>query len=217
MCASYHVYLDSYSLIRNFKIKLDFEFQKYLLPHSEAPVIVQENNENVLKMMRFSLLPSWSKEAKVKFATHNARLDTIDKKPTWKRPFMGNHCLVPIEAFVEPIYENEHAGNMVRFSRSSGELLVAAGIYDIWTNKETGEQIESFSIITHEPPAFIAEVGHDRCPLFLPSSAFDAWLENRNDESQKIKDFLLQVREDVQFKVEIERPLKSGWEKRIGK
>lgn len=53
--------------------------------------------------MRYSLVPNWSKEAKVKFATHNARLESIDEKPTWKTVFSEQHCLVPLTDFIEPI------------------------------------------------------------------------------------------------------------------
>ncbi|WP_413560729.1 SOS response-associated peptidase [Bdellovibrio sp. HCB209] len=219
MCASYHLNTDAPSLQKHINVILpeQFTFAKYVLPHAQAPVIVMHEADIVLKMMKFSLLPGWSKESKVKFATHNARLESIDTKPTWKVPFKKNHCLIPISDFVEPIYENEFAGNMVRFSEKADQLLLAAGIFDVWVDKETGETIESFSIITHDPPDFIMSIGHDRCPLFLPQSRYESWLGSATMSSEERKQFLLDSRAEISFKVEKERPLKEGWQKRIPK
>ena len=71
-------------------------FSARILPYREAPVIVQHKDELKMTPMSFSLVPSWSAEPKVKFATHNARLETVTQKPTWKEPFRKQHCLEQI-------------------------------------------------------------------------------------------------------------------------
>jgi putative SOS response-associated peptidase YedK len=212
MCAQFDLKIlaNILSLKYGVAVPEDFAFDHRVTPHSTAPVITQKG----LQLMKLSLLPSWSKEPKVKFATHNARLETIDEKATWRGPFKKNHCLVPISRFVEPIYVREYAGNMVSFSEFKHELLTAAGIYDTWVNKETGEVIDSFSIITSDPPNFIKEIGHDRCPLFLKESAFPQWLSGDEKDPKKIKEFLFENRKPIEFVVEKDRPMKPGWEKR---
>jgi len=191
------------------------QFQDVLIvPHRAAPVIRQDGARAVLLEMRFSLLPSWSKEPKVKFATHNARLETIDEKPTWKNVFINRHCVVPLTSFIEPIYEGDHAGHMVAFSRNDEQMLLAAGLWDEWVNKTTGEVIQSFAIITHEPPPFIAAVGHDRCPVFVGEAAAKQWLENEGSKPQELKQYLLQSQEVLELKVHNHRPMRPGWEKR---
>jgi putative SOS response-associated peptidase YedK len=57
-------------------------FDERIMPHKLAPVIVVEGTQKKLKLTNFSLIPSWSKERRVKFATHNARLETIAEMPT---------------------------------------------------------------------------------------------------------------------------------------
>jgi putative SOS response-associated peptidase YedK len=212
MCAQFDLKIlaNILSLKYGIAVPEDFAFDHRVTPHSMAPVITKKG----LQLMKFSLLPSWSKEPKVKFATHNARLETIDEKATWRGPFKKNHCLVPISRFVETIYVREFAGNMVSFSEFKHELLTAAGIFDSWVNKETGEVIDSFSIITSDPPNFIRDIGHDRCPLFLKESAFSQWLEAEEKDPKKIKEFLFDNRKPIEFVVEKDRPMKPGWEKR---
>jgi len=193
----------------------DFESYHNLLiaPHRPAPVIVAQDQNHTLKTMKFSLTPRWSKEAKPKFATHNARIETISEKPTWKEAFQKRHCLVPMTHFIEPIYEGEHAGYMVAFHRSDEGWLMAAGIWEEWVDKKSGEVTESFSIITGEPPRFIAKMGHDRCPIFLEGCAQKDWLR-LNDSPKAMIDFLNQKRSEQSFNVENFRPMKPGWEKR---
>lgn len=213
MCAQFDlkVLANALSLKYGIQIPEDFTFNKRIAPHTLAPVITSEG----MKLMKFSLLPNWSKEPKVKFATHNARIETLSEKATWKVPFQKFHCLVPITNFIEPIYINEHAGHMVAFSDHQSEILTAAGLYDSWVNKETGEVIDSFTIITTEPPPFIASIGHDRCPLFLKESAFKDWLSPTSTDPVFLKKFLIENQKTIDFKVEKDRAMRPGWEKRI--
>ncbi len=194
------------------------DFEQYydflIVPHRNAPVIKLVGDQNVLTPMRFSLLPSWSKEPKVKFATHNARLETIDSKPTWRTVFVKRHCIVPMTDFIEPIYEGDLAGNMVAFHQRDHEWIYAAGVYDEWVNKETGEVIPSFSIITNDPPPFIEGVGHDRCPIFLTESGASDWLGNEGEKASVLKEFLVSHNSVPDLAVEKHRPMRPGWEKR---
>ena len=213
MCAQFDLKIlaNALSLTYGVQVPEDFAFEQRVTPHSLSPVITNQG----LKLMKFSLLPSWSKEPKVKFATHNARIETIDEKATWKVPFQKNHCLVPISQFIEPIYLNEHAGHMVAFSHAENQILTAAGIYDTWVNKETGEIIESFSIITTEPAAFIENIGHDRSPIFLKPSSFSAWLNSPPQSSQALKKLLMDHHFVPDLKVHRDRAMRPGWEKRV--
>lgn len=216
MCASYmikqrqNVWQDFYHVKRS---DIEDFFDLLIVPHHMAPAYVLENGDIVMKPMRFSLVPRWSKEARPKFATHNARLETVAEKPTWKEAFQKRHCLIPMTDFIEPIYDGNFAGNMVAFHRQGGDLLFAAGIWEEWTNRETGEFIESFAVVTSNPPQFIFDTGHDRCPMFLDAERGKEWLFLSEKPTTMIE-FLEANRDDVAFDVEIQRPMKPGWEKR---
>lgn len=190
------------------------EWTERIVPYRMAPTIVWENGNKKIKAMQFSMVPGWSKEPRVKFATHNARLDTVDSKPTWKRPFQNNHCLVPIDAFIEPIYEGDFAGHMVAFSPKKEHTLFAAGIYDSWVDKKTGEVLDSFAILTGDPVPFVEEIGHDRTPVFITKKAWDPWLAKEKKSPDELKKLLQENIEECEFEVEKDRAMKPGWEKR---
>jgi putative SOS response-associated peptidase YedK len=209
MCSQYITDFDSKEIENKIGVQVEVEFNRghKILPYILAPIVVG----NKLDLFNFSLIPSWSKEARLKFATHNARLETIDEKATWKTPFLKKHAFVPMSSFIEPIYEGELAGNMIAFQ--TGSLLFAAAIYDNWTNKDTGEVIDSFSIITSQPCDFVKKSGHDRQPVFLNLENAKKWncLEG---PSETLKTFLQTKALTPNFQTFIDRPLKAGWEKR---
>lgn len=197
-----------------FVVEGDLSWKERIVPFYSAPVIVKSGSERALKLMQFSLLPSWSKERRVKFASYNARLDTIDQKPLWKKPFQTHHCVVPMEEFIEPVYTGEYAGNMVSFQDRSTEVLLAAGIWDEWVDHKTGEIIDSFSIITTDPPKFVKEIGHDRCPLFLTPEGAEKWLDPHTSQPQKLKSLLLEHEAKLHLSASKDREMKPGWERR---
>lgn len=221
MCSQYTLKVSLGDLYELFQIANDeqldenYENPSRVLPYTKAPVLVYSNNKRKLEWMQFSLVPSWSKEAKNKFATHNARLESVDEKPTFRVPFVRQHCIIPMTGFVEAIYLNELAGNMVEFHPPEPKVLYAAGIWDEWVNKNTGELLRSFSIITSEPIPFVDKVGHDRSPLFLNGPAAVNWLKMENEKAPNLKGFLVKNRLEVPLSISVDRPMRPGWEKRI--
>jgi putative SOS response-associated peptidase YedK len=189
----------------------DFDWEERIVPSRLAPVI-RENSDRkrTLGGLEFSLVPSWSKERKIKFATHNARVETIAEKPTWKVPFLRRRCLVPLKGFIEPIYEGSHKGNMVVFRAKSSHLLSAAGIWDCWHDKETGDKVESFAIVTKTPNEFVRKSGHDRMPIFLREEYFTQWLAGGKREAKELYNILEEGHQfELDLEVEVDRPLKS--------
>jgi putative SOS response-associated peptidase YedK len=174
-------------------------------------VLRLRSNELTLSELQFSLLPRWSKEPRVKFATHNARIESVEEKPTWKSSFLKRHLAVPMSRFVEPIHEgSSYAGNMVRFQDPEGHLLWAAGIYDTWCDRSTGELLESFAVLTRAADPTLAAVGHDRSPVFLAPETLADWLDEKTLSAEGWKELLKQnALETPVWKVEIDRPLKS--------
>jgi putative SOS response-associated peptidase YedK len=53
------------------------EMQVY--PHGDFPVVTQRV-ERRIEIMRYSLIPRWAKVEKPKFATYNARVETMSEK-----------------------------------------------------------------------------------------------------------------------------------------
>lgn len=211
MCAQYLLKARAKQLEKLFGIQVPMDFDQRFTPHSPAPVITAKG----LKMMNFSLIPSWSKDRKPKFATHNARIESLAEKAAWKKPLQSKRCLVPLTTFIEPIYINELAGNMVGFHTPDEQVLVAAGIYDEWLDKKTGEVLESFTIITSHALPFVEKVGHERSPVFLAAGTYTDWIKPGEQPAENLISFLKNASVQPDLAVEKDRPMRPGWEKRI--
>ncbi|MFV8250477.1 SOS response-associated peptidase [Bdellovibrio bacteriovorus] len=211
MCARYGA-LEEFNLFeRTYRISLPEAMvlpKGIVYPHTPAPVIVAAANQREVHLMSYSLVPSWSKTRKPKFATYNARIEEVLNKPSWREPFKSRHCLVPIQFFIESVHTGRFAGHNIGISAKDHHPLTAAGIWDTWTDRESGEVLESFAIITGEPPADVLEAGHDRCPIFLPENSWGPWLDG-NLKDKELVEFLKNSREVVEFSFEEREALKS--------
>ncbi len=223
MCSQYEMVKPISEIIKLAKILPDEEianlvYSPHVFPFAKAPVISRYAEYNSLRLMNYSLIPYWSTTAKPKFTTYNARLDRLGKgeklelvydAPTWRIPFAKQRCIVPLTGFFESCREGSHAGNVVKFTSASEDILWAAGVWDRWTDRDSGEIISSFAILTDEPCPFIRSVGHDRQPVFLDLAAADKWLDIAELPAKDAYEFLKTSQLQVEYSVRNYRQLKG--------
>jgi putative SOS response-associated peptidase YedK len=104
--------------------------------------------EPELVVGQWSLVPWFAKSAKLPYPTCNARSEELSAKASYKQPWArGQRCVVPAESFFEPNWES---GRHVpwRFHRADGQPWGLAGLWNAWLDKETGEVVESYTLLT---------------------------------------------------------------------
>lgn len=104
--------------------------------------------ERELVVGQWGLIPWFAKERKLRFPTSNARSEELDQKASYKHPWArGQRCVIPAESFFEPCWET---GKHVpwRFWRADGEPWGLAGLWNVWVDKESGEEVESYTMLT---------------------------------------------------------------------
>ena len=72
-------------------------------PTQPVPVIRQHPQEPVreLSLMRWGLIPSWSKDSSVAARMINARSETAATKPAFRDALKSRRCLIPADGFYE--------------------------------------------------------------------------------------------------------------------
>jgi putative SOS response-associated peptidase YedK len=122
-------------------------FPNYQGPFIRAARDVTEH-ERELVIGQWSLIPWFAKERKLKFPTSNARSEELADKASYKLPWSrGQRCIIPALAFVEPNWETGKHIPWI-FRRADGDPWGLAGLWNVWTDKATGEMVESYTMLT---------------------------------------------------------------------
>lgn len=211
MCARYGSATEFNWLEKKERISLPKVFtapDEIIYPHRPAPVIIEEQGELQVRILSYSLVPSWSKDKRPKFATYNARVEEVLNKPSWREPFKSKHCIVPVKFFIESVYTGPYAGHNIAIEAKDHRVMTAAGIWDTWIDKKTGEVVDSFAILTSAPPEDVLSAGHDRCPIFLDQNHWRSWIHETHDGKEWVQ-FLEKNRAEISFEFHQREALKS--------
>jgi putative SOS response-associated peptidase YedK len=85
-------------------------------------------------------------------------------------------CLIVADGFYEWRPVSGGKKQPVRFSRTDDEPFAFAGLWTRREDRESGEHVESCTIITTQPNELVAPV-HDRVPVILPRELEEPWLD----------------------------------------
>ena len=144
-------------------------------PTREVPVVRMapaDGGEREGVMMRWGLVPPFLKGESPKYATHNARIETMETSPAFRDAWKnGQRCIVPAEGFYE-WREEDGLEQPYFFARKDGKPVMFAGIWDY--SEVKGETVPSFAILTDEPNELVAPY-HDRMPVVLDDA--EQWLD----------------------------------------
>ncbi len=154
------------------------QFTSYNIAPSQEILAVRKDSESGQSewaMLRWGLVPFWSKTAKTKSALINARAEAIEQKPSFRGPFKYRRCIVPASGFYEWLRKSD-GGKQPYFIRPRDAGYFAfAGIWDHWQG-EGGEVIESCAIITTEANSALWDI-HERMPVILGAVEVGVWLD----------------------------------------
>jgi putative SOS response-associated peptidase YedK len=161
-----------------FEIAVPETYQhRFNVAAQQRTLIVRERDDvREAVMAKWGLLPHWAKDSKIAFKMINARAETLTEKPAY-RSLIGRHrCLIPADGFYEWTVGSDGKKHPIHFHLPDYELFAFAGLWTSRTDEETGEAIESCTIITTQPNELVAPV-HDRMPVILPAAAEAVWLD----------------------------------------
>lgn len=179
MCGRYSVILDESVIAQAFKAKVNrpVPAQYNASPGQYLPVITSEKPSEV-QLFRWGFIPGWAKEENVGYKMTNARADGIEEKASFKKAAQKQHCLVLANSFFE--WKQNSTGKNGKtpylIHPTDQPIFAMAGIWNRWTNYETGEEIPTFAIITTEGNELMHSI-HERMPVILPQPSALQWLD----------------------------------------
>ncbi len=155
-----------------------YYYHAFSLP--ELPAICS-GSPGIVKLLRWGLIPSWIRnqdDAKeIRYKTFNARAESVSSKPSYSKSFKSRRCILPVKGF----FEWQHAGNEKipwYIWHTGEEIFSIAGLYDTWVETNTGETLDTFSIITTEANDLLAVIHNSkkRMPVILDREGEKRWI-----------------------------------------
>jgi putative SOS response-associated peptidase YedK len=149
-----------------------------------------------LRLLKWGLVPSWSKDATGGARMINARSESLLQTPSYKRTALVRRCLVPAAGWYEwqksptavdrkgnprkqPFFV--HRADQQLDEEGAGRSLAFAGLYEFWKDKARPEDDPGAWLVTYTIITTAAEPGldrlHERMPVVLDPDRWAAWLD----------------------------------------
>ncbi len=151
-----------------------------IAPTQQVAMVVQKapGRHRQLMFARWGLVPSWADDLSIGARMINARSETVDRKPSFKRAFGSRRCLIPADGYYEWLkttsakqpYLIESAGG-----DANGGVMAMAGLWEV-NKKLADEDIVSCTVLTTSANETTQAI-HNRMPVFLSIDAFQQWLD----------------------------------------
>jgi putative SOS response-associated peptidase YedK len=174
-----------------------------VFPRAAGPFIRRAadatQSQRELVIGQWGLVPWFAKTSKLTYSTNNARFEEIETKASFKHPWQyGKRCIIPALSFDEPNWES---GKNVwwQFRRADGAPWGLAGLWSTWTDKASGEIVESYTILTlnadehplmkrmHKPDHELAPHQQDkRSVVPIEFEDVDPWLFGTLDDARQL-------------------------------
>jgi len=151
-----------------------------IAPTQNSLVLVKERGYNIVRSMRWGLIPAWSNNELYGSKMINARLETVTTKPSFKNLIPKNRCIVLSNGYYE---WKQIGGKKVPFfiQRKGGGLMFFAGLWTTWSM--SSKRIFTYTILTTKAQKSISAI-HDRMPVLFDKSKAEMWINLDNQFSE---------------------------------
>lgn len=167
-------------------------------PGYDAPIVIRSADGAglVCSLARFGLVPRWSRDAQhaaeLSRRTTNARSETVAEKPSFRTPWRERqYALVPMLQYYEPCWETGRALRW-RIAPASGEPFAVAGLHERWTDRHSGETVQSFTLLTvnadgHPLMGRMHRPGDEkRMLVIVPPALYLHWLQATPEQATQL-------------------------------
>ena len=190
MCGRYTLFKEPADLANRYNLANSFSYKSNynVAPGQLMPIITNTGDTAKIEIMKWGLVPNWSKDTKIGYKLINARADTIFEKPIWKNLILNKRCLVPFNGFYEWQRDIKEQKQPYYIHPKNQAIASFAGIWEVFSDTE-GHNWHTYAIITTTPNKEMSAV-HDRMPVILKPDQEAIWLDPSLDNPKDIQQFL---------------------------
>lgn len=177
MCGRFTLKASDSTIRKEFGVQGSFfqSFEKYnIAPGTEIPIIYLLNSTPSIDLYWWGLIPFWTKNSIPTHRPINARSESIMTKPTFRKPYLKQRCLIPASGFYE-WDERTKPKQPFYFHLEHKSIFAFAGIWDSWISPE-GENINTCCLITKSATDTLTHI-HDRIPVVIHPNDYTSWFK----------------------------------------
>jgi putative SOS response-associated peptidase YedK len=150
-----------------------------IAPTQDVLTIRNVEGQRLPAMLRWGLVPSWSKDAKGAAKLTNARSESVAEKPSFRTAFKRRRCLIPVDGYYE--WKTVGKAKLPHLYEMQDERpFCFAGLWERW------QDLETCTIITTSANHLAAAV-HDRMPVILAPRDREIWLDPAAEANDLLK------------------------------
>ena len=115
--------------------------------------------------MRWGMIPNWAKSFESKYPTHNARIETLEDKATYKAAWLNQQrCIIPMIGYYE---WTGPKGSKTKWyiTDKDTEGLAIAGLWESWNDQH------SCTMVTRESKEHMVDVNHRMLCYLTPETS----------------------------------------------
>lgn len=146
---------------------------RYNIAPTQPVAVITNEAPQTLTLLRWGLVPSWSKDLAIGNKMINARGESVADKPAFRAAFKRRRCLIPTDGFFEWRADGSKKTPLFIHMKER-ELFALAGLWEVWRAAD-GEELRTCTIITTEPNDFMQSI-HNRMPVILRREDYATWL-----------------------------------------
>jgi putative SOS response-associated peptidase YedK len=129
------------------------------------------------ELLRWGLVPYWSKDTSSAYKMITARAETLAERPAYRDALRTHRCLVVADGFYEWQPREGRPKLPWWVTRADGAPFAFAGLWATWSAPD-GTQLRTCTIVTTEANATLREI-HSRMPVILRGRDEErAWLDH---------------------------------------
>jgi len=145
-------------------------------PSQLVPVVRNQGDHNRLDLLKWGLVPGWSKDPGIGSHMINARSETLFEKPAFRHALKYRRCIIPASGFYEWQVRGEHRKQPWYIRMADDSPMFLAGLWESWKMPDSSE-LETFAVVTTTANDLVAPI-HERMPVILQPDDFSLWLSH---------------------------------------
>jgi putative SOS response-associated peptidase YedK len=159
-----------------------------IAPTQQVLAFHQQSDGRMAELLRWGLVPSWSRDIAIGSRMINARGETVAQKPSFRAAFKRRRCVIPADGFFEWAKTSGRTKQPYYITPKSGRPFAFAGLWESWDSAD-GSEIKTCTIITTTANEMLADI-HDRMPVILQEIDIDRWLDPKNQVAAELQPLL---------------------------